>query len=89
MSEREYYTNLPYVNYCKMKGYDERKEEEAAMMRIASYRIHQSLVQKPMPLHEYWPLPSDKKQGPVTQKYMTKEMLEKIKKVHKIKIKDV
>lgn len=87
MSEREYYTNLPYVNYCKMKGHEERVEDEASMMRIASYRIHQSLVQKPMKLQEYWPLPSDKKVSHV-QKYMTREMLEKIQKRIK-KIKDV
>lgn len=87
MTEREYYTNSPYVNYCKMKGYDERREDDASMLRIASYRIHQSLVQKPMKLAEYWPLPSDKKVSYV-QKYMTPEMLEKIRSQAK-KIKDV
>lgn len=59
-------------------------EEEASMQRIASYRIHQSLVQKPFTITEYWPLPSDKKQSRDTF-YMTPEMLQKIKKAHNLK----
>lgn len=79
MSEYEYYTNLPYTNYCKMIGYNDKAESEAAMLRIASYRIHQSLVQKPLKIQEYWPLPSDKKVSRDVR-IMTPEQLEKIKK---------
>lgn len=67
-----------------MMGYEERIETDAAMMRIASYRIHQSLVEKPLTIQKYWPLPSDKSQSRDTY-FMTKEMLEKIKKAHKLK----
>lgn len=70
-----------------MKGYEERTESEASMLRIASYRIHQSLVQKPLKINDYWPLPSDKKVNKEVR-YMRPEMLtaiRNIKKVHKIK----
>lgn len=55
---------------------------EAQMFRISSYRIHQSLVQKPLRLSEYWPLWADKKEE--EEFVMTKEMYEEIKKAHKL-----
>ncbi len=53
------------------------------MMRIASYRIHQSLVEKPLSITQYWPLRGehDVKETLVVDK----EMLEKIKRIHKLK----
>jgi len=68
-----------------MKGYEERTETEAAMLRIASFRIHQSLVQKPLTIEKYWPLPSDKEGRSRDTLIMTKEMLAKIKKAHNLK----
>ncbi len=67
-----------------MVGYNEKAESEAAMLRISSYRIHQSLVQKPLKIQEYWPLPSDKKVSRDVR-IMTPEILEKIKNRWKIK----
>lgn len=84
MSEYEYYTNLPYVNYCKMKGYEDRLEDEARLQRIAAFRIHQSLVTKPLSLNEFWPLPSDKKVSRETL-VMSKAMLKKVKQFYKLK----
>jgi len=84
MSEREYYTNLPYTNYCKLKGYEDRMEEQAAQLRIGFYRTHQSLVQKPFTITEFWPLPSDKKVSRDTL-FMTKEMKAQIMKAHNLK----
>lgn len=56
------------------------------MMRIASYRIHQSLVQKPLRLTEYWPLYLDKSHQEAEQKFeqLTQEEYENIKKLHGI-----
>lgn len=34
----------------------------AQMFRMASFRIHQSLVQKPLSLTDFWPLWADQKQ---------------------------
>jgi hypothetical protein len=68
-----------------MKGYEVSIENEAALMRIASYRIHQSLVQKPLSIKEYWPLPSDKNQRGRYKIIMNKEMCAEIKKDHKLK----
>lgn len=86
MSEREYYTNSPYINYCKAKGYDDRIETESGMQRMAAYRIHQSLVQKPLTITEFWPLPSDKGEKSITGFLPpSKEMLAAIKKAHKLK----
>lgn len=59
-------------------------EDEALMQRMASFRIHQSIVQKSLKISEYWPLPSDKKVTRDTL-FMSKEMLKKIKAAHKIK----
>lgn len=84
MSEREYYTNLPYTNFCKMRGYEERIEKEDLKLGIASFRIHQSLVQKPESFNNYWPFQKDAGK-PKDTYFMTKEMLAKIKKAHNLK----
>ncbi len=81
LSEYEYYTNLPYTNYCKLKGYEDRVEHEAVMLRIASYRIHQSLVQKPLSITDYWPLPSDKETKKDTL-FVSRDILKQIKQAH-------
>jgi hypothetical protein len=52
-------------------------------LRWASYRIHQSLVEKPVRIEEFWPLWNDKK--PEDEKLiMTKEMYDQIKKIHNL-----
>ena len=55
----------------------------AAMMRTASYRIHQSLVEKPLAIEDYWRLWSDGKKEKIDI-VMTSEMFEMIKKAHGI-----
>lgn len=58
-------------------------ELEAQNFRLASYRIHQSLVTKPLRIEEYWPLKGDKK--PTEEKItMTREMYAEIKKAHNL-----
>jgi len=57
----------------------------AQMMRLASYRIHQSLVEKPVSIEDYWPLASDGEkeiQEPIS---IDADMLAKIKRIHKLK----
>lgn len=84
MSEYEYYTNLPYTNYCKAKGYEEKIDTEASMLRMGFYRIHQSLVEKPLTIKEFWPLASDKES--VKEKIVvSREMIDKIKKIHNLR----
>ena len=56
---------------------------EAGNLRISSWRIHCSLVTKPLSIEQYWPLRGDKVQEK-EQLVMTPEMMEEIKRVHKI-----
>lgn len=84
MSEREYYTNLPYTNFCKWKGYEEAQDNHDIKLGTASYMIHRSLVSKPVTFKEYWPFQPDTKKETVTVT-MSREMRDKIKAAHKIK----
>lgn len=67
-----------------MKGYEDRQEEQAGMLRVGFYRVHQSLVQKPLSVREFWPLPSDKKHARESL-IITPEMMKQIKKAHNLK----
>lgn len=58
---------------------------EAESLRWASYRIHQSLVEKPLKIEDFWPLWGDKKKAPDEIPVMTKEMYDEIKKIHNLK----
>ena len=78
----EYYTSSPYEFFAASEGYFDKKDLEAANLRFASYRIHQSLVQKPLSLEDYWPL---EKKKPDEKVVMTKEMYGQIKKSYNLK----
>lgn len=67
--------------YCAIEGHLEGVNSLAEMMRISSYRIHQSLVEKPLSIEKYWPLPSDK-ESTEEGLIMTPDLLEKIKEIH-------
>lgn len=56
----------------------------ATDLRWASYRIHQSLVEKPAKIEDFWPLWGDKKKE-TEQLVMTPEMYHKIKQIHNLK----
>lgn len=60
-------------------------DEQAQIHRLAAYRVHQSLVEKPLSIDKFWPLWSDKKREE-TKIVMDKEMFERIKKAHRLKI---
>jgi len=36
-------------------------DSQAQQLRLSSYRIHQSLVEKPLSIQEFWPIWGDKK----------------------------
>lgn len=52
------------------------------MLRMASYRIHQSLVQKPLRIKDYWPLPTDNDEKDNVRYVVDNDMLERINKAH-------
>jgi len=82
MTEYEYYTNSPYTNYCKAEGWKQQNEAYWEGMRLGFYRIHQSLVEKPISIHEFWPIG----EAPEPVKLvLTDEMRDHIKKVHGLK----
>ena len=66
-----------------MEGYAEKKKETAKMLRIASYRIHQSLVEKPLSLTEYWPIQGETEQRETI--VIDQETIDYIKKIHNVK----
>lgn len=67
-----------------MEGYIAERKEESLKLRIASYRIHQSLVEKPLTLEKYWPIDDIEDDNP-DELIMTPEILEQIKKMHNLK----
>ena len=70
------------------QGYFDKQKELAQMMRIASYRIHQSLVQKPLSMNEFWPIGDDKTESKKIVWGDTKEEAEefykKVKQAHNL-----
>lgn len=79
----EYYTCSPYDFFAASEGYFDKMDNQAADIRWASYRIHQSLVEKPLKIEEFWPLWGDKKKDD-DKLVMTKEMYDQIKKIHNL-----
>ena len=57
----EYFTSSPYEFFAASEGYFDKEDLAAANLRLASYRIHQSLVEKPLKIEDFWPLWGDKK----------------------------
>jgi hypothetical protein len=65
------------------EGYFDKMDSLAQMIRIGSYRIHQSLVKKPLKIEDFWPLWGDKKHA--SEKFvMSREMYAEIKKAHNL-----
>jgi len=58
-----YYTCSPYEFHCACEGYFIKVEHQAQLHRFSAYRIHQSLVQKPLSLSNFWPLKGDEKEA--------------------------
>ena len=71
---------------CMVEGYFDKMDRMAAIMRIASYRIHQTWAGKEaMNIHDYWPLFADKQQEKIEEDIvMDAEMYFLIKQAHGI-----
>lgn len=79
----EYYTSSPYEIVAASEGLFDKMQVEAWNLRLASYRIHQSLVTKPVSIEEYWPMDNKKKDA--EKSIMTRETYAEIKKAHNLK----
>ncbi len=82
LSEYEYFTNSPYTNYCKEEGYYKKLEDQQHIHRFAAYRVHQSLVKKPLSIDKFWQI-GEKKEA--ERKQFSIEEWQKIKEIHGIK----
>lgn len=68
-----------------MEGYFNKEKKLAGMMRIASFRIHQSLCgDKSLTIEEYWPL-NELEEKTKDVMVADSEMIDKIMRVHKFK----
>ena len=50
-------------------------------MRTASYRIHQSLVEKPLSINEYWPIDGFEVEE-IEPAVIDADLINKIRKIH-------
>lgn len=73
----------PQELYDAREGYLSKMEDDVLVHRFAAYRIHQSLVQKPLSIDAFWPL--KKSDGKNDKKVISREQWDKLKLVHKIK----
>ena len=81
LKPREYYLLMPYEFFCMCEGYNAEKRFDVEITRFAAYRIHQSLVEKPLSIERFWPMEPTEPQDEIE---MTPEILEQIKKIHNI-----
>ena len=57
---------------------------QAELLGFSSFRIHQSLVEKPLSFYKYWPFGKNAEEAskPKERVMMDDEMLQKIMKIH-------
>jgi hypothetical protein len=57
LSEYEYYTNSPYVNFCKAEGYHDKYDHKIEAFRNLAYITHASMVGKgALSVSKLWPM---------------------------------
>lgn len=83
LKPREYYLLDPYEFYCIVEGFMTKRKNEIEVARFAAYRIHQSLVEKPVQIDKFWPM-ADKVEE-IEDIEMTPEMLDDIKKTFNVR----
>ena len=78
---------MPIEFYAACEGYVERKEEDAKLLRFASYRISESMAGTKAlgTIDRFWPIGDDNNKKKIEP--MTKERYEAIIKRHNIKVK--
>lgn len=82
LSEYEYYTNSPYVNFCKAEGYQDRYDHKIEALRNLAYITHASMVGKgTLPISKLWPMWYDTIAESV---HVTDDMIAQIKNAHKL-----
>lgn len=64
------------------EGYYHNRDNQISVQRFAAYRIHQSLVQKPLTIEQFWPM-SDHTEP--EKKEIDQETWDRIKRLHKVK----
>lgn len=79
---RDYYEAAPYEVFASVEGYVAKLNREVSNQRFAAYRIHQSMVEKPLSIEKFWPLPTDAETEDSDVVVMTPEMLKQIKESH-------
>ena len=82
MSPREFYLMKPYEFFCAVEGYSEKREMETEVLRFATFRIHQSLVEKPLSIEKFWPMKNDVAPDVVE---VTQEWKDKLKLMHNLR----
>lgn len=76
----------PYEFYAAREGYLDKLNDDAGLLRIGFYRIHQSLIKDALPIQEFWPLTTDtKKQDSLEfeSKEQQQKWWEDMKRIHK------
>lgn len=83
-SAYQYYTALPVEFYAACKGYNERKSDDAKVIRFAAFRISEAMAGSKAigSLDKFWPMDDDVKKE---VEPMSKERIEAIFERHKIK----
>lgn len=73
----------PYEVHAALEGYFDKRKQDAAIVRMGSYRIYESLVGKDaVDIERFWSLYGDEKKT-VKPISVDKAMIDKILKVHK------
>lgn len=80
----EYYLSTPYEFFCACEGYFIKLNHQAELHRMAAWRIHQSLVQKPLGIKSFWPLWNDNAGDNTKLAPLTKEEWQEIMKTHNL-----
>lgn len=89
MTEREYYTNSPYVNFCKAEGYYQRLEDNESILRTHAQFVI-SVAGSKESITKYWKLFGDKVEEEslpswrTTDKEAIKDFIKRIKEQNKI-----
>ena len=85
-SPYEYFTALPGEFYAAYKGYDEKTDKAAKILRFAAFRVAEAVAGSKAigSIENFWPM--EKKDKPKVEP-MTRERYEAMIKRHKLKVK--
>ena len=78
----DYYCSTPYDFFAACEGYFDKCDRETRMHRLMAYRVHQSLVEKPIPIEDFAPVWNDSKANPEFE--ITQEFFDELAKTHNL-----